>query len=197
MTALSWIGSLPIQSWCEAMSLKEQTASEKGILSQISKLTLQQNSVNTQLSVYSQLNSMLQSFQTSVTQLTNSFSATFQVASSNSNIATAQISNSSSIASGSHALNVTKLAQGSSTASQEYLSKTAALNMTNSLTMTVGTEHITVNVGATDTLDSIAANINANAKATGLGVSASVVSTGADGAGVTRPPDSANYNADR
>lgn len=178
MTDLSWIGGLNVDDFCHTQMLKEQSQLQKQSTGQISQLTLRQTAVNTQISMYSQLSSLLQTFQNNLTQLTNSFSANYTVASSNSNTATAQLTSSTTASAGSHTITVSQLAQGSSTASSNFNSINLVPPMTNTLTLGIGGTNFNVNIGPSDTLTTIAASINSNAAVNGVALTASVVSTG-------------------
>lgn len=179
MSSSTWIGSLNIDQFISTQKLREITGLQKSSSAQVSQLTQTLSGVNTQLSVYSQLNGYLSAFQSSLTQLQSAFTPTYSVASSNSSAISAQVANNATIAVGTHTVSVSALAQASSIASQAYASNSSPLNITNTLTLQVGTNaSFQVNVSPTDTLQSVANNINSTAKTNNQSISASVISTG-------------------
>lgn len=177
MSNSTWIGSLDIDQFITAQQTRELSNLQTGRNAQLKPLNQQQLGVTTQLSMYSQLNSLLQSLQSNMNQVTTSFNPTYNVSSSNSNIATAQIIDQSSAVAGTHSLTVSALAQASVVASANgYGSSSSALNMTNTLTIQVGTNtSFNVSINSTDTLQSIASSINTNAAANGQSVKASII----------------------
>jgi flagellar hook-associated protein 2 len=134
-----------------------------------------------QLSKYGNIQSLLSTFQANLTALTKTFNAVaYQATSSNPQAITAQVT-SNTVAPVSHVINVTQLAQAESQISQGYASNNTALNLTDTLTVAVGTQNMGVTVAATDTLQNIRDNINTAAKAGNVGVTASIFATNVGG----------------
>ena len=111
--------------------------------------------------------------------VTTAFAPNFQVSSSNSAVATTQLVDSSSASAGSHTLIVTQLAQAESLTSKNYVvsNSSTPLNMSETLTLSVGAVNFPVPIATTDSIQAIADNINQGASENNLGITASVIST--------------------
>ncbi|MEO8400421.1 MAG: flagellar filament capping protein FliD [Gammaproteobacteria bacterium] len=180
MSDTSWIGSLNIDQFVQQQMMREKAIIDKNTQPVVTQLTKSQTDLKTQISLYGQIQQLVASYQTMLTQLQTSFNPSFQVGLSNTGIASAQTIGT--VSPGTHALHVTALAQGSSVASAAYTSPTAVRNITETVGFSIGpigspTASFNVNIGATDTLQMIAENINNTANINHIGVAASVVST--------------------
>jgi flagellar hook-associated protein 2 len=130
-----------------------------------------------QLSAYGQLQGLLQTFQTNLQQVTTTFNAVnYQISSSNAAVASASVTGTN-VAPISHTLVVTQLAQAESQASSIFINNNVALNLTDTLSFSAGSNLFTMNVAATDSLQNIRDNIN-NAYGN-TGVTASIQSSNA------------------
>jgi flagellar hook-associated protein 2 len=143
----------------------------------MNKLKRDESKQEVQLNQYSSLSTLLQTFGTNLQALTGAFNAIgFQVTSSNPNAVTAQVTGNN-VAPIPHTLNVTQLAQASSQISTAFSSGSIALGITDSIGMAIGSNTLSIDVAATDSLQNVRDNINNDAQAAQLGVNASIVST--------------------
>ena len=182
MADTSWIGQLNIDQFVKQQMARETAVIQQNMQPKIDQLTQSQTILKTQQNVFQQLQQLIPAFQQSITQLAASFNPTYQVGYSTSGIANVQVVGDASP--GTHSLNVTQLAQAQSIESggTGFTSTSAALSITEEMNISLGpagspTGNFSVNISATDSLQSIAANINNSAKANGYGISASIVST--------------------
>ncbi len=184
MADTSWIGQLNVDQFCRQQMARETAVIQKNMQPKLDELSDKQKILQTQQSVFQQLQQLIPAFQQSITQLATAFNPSYQIGYSTTGIANAQVVGDASP--GIHALNVTQLAQAQSIESggAAFTSTSAALSITESMNISVGpagspTGNFTVNISASDSLQTIATNINNTAKANGYGISASIVSTSA------------------
>ena len=182
MADTSWIGQLNVDAFVKQQMARETARIQQNTQPKLDLLAQTQNILKTQQNVFQQLQQMLPSFQQSITQLSNAFNPSYQVGYSTNGIVNAQVVGTASP--GVHALTVTQLAQAQSIASggSPFTSSTAAQSINETIDFTLGpsgspTGNFSVNVSATDSLQSIATNINNTAKSNGYGITASVIST--------------------
>jgi flagellar hook-associated protein 2 len=165
------VSPIDVASIVQGLMMREQMT--------LNRLEKSEKNQEVQLSAYGQLQSLLQTFQNNLSALNTTFNGiAYQVTSSNTSAVTATVT-SNFVAPVSHTLNVTQLAQAESQMSAAQSSNNTALGMTDSLSLTVGTNSFSVNVSATDSLQNIRDNIN-NA-AGNNGVTASILSTTSTG----------------
>lgn len=113
----------------------------------------------------------------SVTRVDKAINTTPTVTSSNSAVATATITGTL-IVPGIHNLSISSLAQAKQMASANtYPTHTSMLGITETLTITVGSSQITVDVSSTDSLKEIADKINSAAHVANLNAFAYIVAT--------------------
>lgn len=179
MAGSSWLTGLDVHDWALNQMNRELKLqvdrSKKNILE---PLMYKQQADATSLNTYGQLQNLISAFQTSIGAVSSAFAPTFSVSSSNTNVAVMGTPGSGMTA-GSHTLTVTQLAQAGSIASQNFAagSITSALNISETLNISVGSANFSVPVNTTDSIESIVNNINIGAAANGVGVTASYVTT--------------------
>lgn len=178
MASSTWIGSLDVNGWVRNLMNQEIKQITDASQKKMSLLSSNEAGLKSQVAAYGKLQTLLQAFQTNLSQLTAAFTPTYQVTSSNAGVAGASVIGTN-VTAGSHTINVTKLAQASSIASQNFAvsSSDTALGVTETLHVGVGSGSFTVNVAATDSIQTIAQNINTGSMANNVGLTASVVST--------------------
>lgn len=173
--ASTWIGTLDVMKWTQSLLNDEMTGVTQAANQTISALTKTQTTLTKQLNNYSQLQNLLNSLFTAVQALPASFAANYTVSSSNTAVATASVQTGQTVASATHSITVTSLAQAEQRQTSIYASSTAALNVTDPLTIAVGSSNFSVNVGTSDTLTTIASAINSGAATNNMAVRADVV----------------------
>jgi flagellar hook-associated protein 2 len=142
----------------------------------LNKLNSDKSDLNTQLSAYGQISSALDSFTTAVGKLKSAsgFSA-YKVDSSVATVASATVD--STALAGSHTVSVSALAQSQIQAGTQVFATTSdALNAAGTLSFTQGANSFSINVDATDSLQSVQSKINSATDNTGI--SASILNDG-------------------
>lgn len=189
MTNYGWLGSLDVMAFVQNQMAREVADIDTAATAQLTSIQNIQQSLTTNLSVYSQVQNLLTgtqqgSLQQTLNQLVAAFNPSYQVSSSNTNVATVQMNSANNTSPVAHTIQVTDIAQGESYASAvtPFSSSTSALGVTNQLTIHLGASNFNVNVGATDSLQTIVSNINSSLN--NIGVKASILST-TSGAGGT------------
>lgn len=179
MAGGSWIAGLDIHDWALNQMNRELKLqvdrSKKNILE---PLMDKQKSDATALNTYGQLQNLISAFQTSISAVSAAFSPSYAMTSSNTSVAVVGTPGTGATA-GSHSLTVTQLAQAGNIASQNFASGTvsSALNISETLNISIGTANFSLPVNTTDSIESIVNNINIGAAANGVGVTASYIST--------------------
>ena len=147
----------------------------------LNRLKRSEKDQEVQVSKYGNIQSLLTNFQANLTALNNTFGAVaYQATTSNPAAITAQVT-SNTVAPITHKINVTQLAKAESQISAGVASNNTALNLTDTLTIAVGSKNVGVNVSPTDTLQNIRDNINNSTQAANLGVTASIFATSVAG----------------
>ncbi len=137
----------------------------------ITQLQTQEDTYNTALSSWQQLNANLSSLQSAASSLGEAATFTAATASS-SNSSVASISALPGAQVGQHSLTVTQLAQSQKVVSGSFASGSTALGESGGFTL----NGKTISVASSDTLNDVAVKINAS----GAGVTATVVHVGAN-----------------
>ncbi|RDI39951.1 flagellar filament capping protein FliD [Aquicella lusitana] len=172
----SWIESIDVNAYVEQLMKREVNQINKVTLNKTNQLNDTQSALKTRLSAYTQIQTLLDALQDKIESLTTTFNPTYQATSSNTDAATVSIDGT--VTPGMHVLNVTQLAQAESVASGVFSSDNTALNMTNTVTISIGSDNIDIEITSDDTLQTIANKINLSASTNDLGAAASVISTG-------------------
>lgn len=130
-----------------------------------------------QVSLYGQLKNYVQSINTASDKLKNAFSAiSHAVVSSSENTVSAKITSSDEIYSGKHDIVVTQLASADvKSANTLFSSRQDALNLSGSLSFTIGQQSFSINVETTDSLEQIRSKINNSAA--NVGVTANIIAS--------------------
>lgn len=174
----TWIESIDVNNYVQNLFNSAVSHLNAATQKQLDQLSTNETPLTAKISTYGQLQSMYNTLQQDVSNLTTKFNPNFSITSSNTSVAT--VTASGTAAPGNHSLTVTKLAQSEQVASTNaYGSQTSALNMSNTLTVTVGSSNFGVTINTSDSLQSIANNINSAAAANNVGAFASIISTGA------------------
>ncbi len=177
-------GSLDLLTWIQTQQTKSINQIKNISGNQAQELMDKEDSVNTEISMYGQIQSYLMgtdtaqnaqdSLTTALKKLQNAFTPTADVASSNKDVATAEITGT--VTTASHTINVNHLAQAQSYASGTFTSG-QAIGSTDTIGISIGDKNISIQAAAGDNMQAIADKINAQAKQNAVGATASVIST--------------------
>lgn len=171
----SWIDTLDVKQWTQDLLNAEMSGFKIASDKTISGFLKQEKLLNLQQSNYTSLQNLLTTFYSSVQALPTSFDPTYVVTPSDSTVANASVPSGTTVPATTHTLTVTNLATAEQYVSAMQASSSAALGITDAVTFTVGSSHFTVNVGATDSLATIAQSINDAATKNDMGVTAYVL----------------------
>lgn len=170
------IGTLDVNAIVSALMERQQT--------QLNRLQAQAKDDNVKLSLYGQLQNLVNNLNTAVQGVNTAFNTIAYAASvGNSSVLSASIASNSNVYAGTHTIVVSNLASVQTDSSATtYATRDAALGLSGTLTFTIGSNNFTVNVTASDTLDTIRDGINQAAD--NVGITASVMTTTGGGGDV-------------
>lgn len=141
----------------------------------INRIIQKQNDYHLKQTGYSNLESLLSKFSSSLDKLTTLFKTnSYSVTSSDESIVSAAATGTL-LSAGEHTISVTQCAKANQVASTTFTSSDTALALTGSLSFAIGVNSFSLSIAETDTLESIRDSIN-NA-ANNVGVTASILST--------------------
>ncbi len=180
MANSTWLTSLDVTSFVKNMMQRQTLSIDKATQKQLNQLTATQTGFSTQVSVLGQLQSLISTLRTNVSQAVAAFDPDYKIASSDPDSLAAELidAEDSDLVAATHQVVVTTLAQAETYSSNNFSS--TATPGAETLDITVAGVNFSVNIAASDTLQMISDKINTAANTNSAAVTASVVSTGSN-----------------